>query len=255
MSHATGDDGPAFGSAYAAVRPADSEEAVPLLDQEQVLSTRDDPLNIEATHHGRVHNDGSRYPTTGTAHVLSLYTPDTVGWGATICSSSDFVVKHGPQQKSPPYGVSKMETLSRHLSSKIPVYLSIYIIIFAQSMSHTTPKVVEPFLLSLSGGHSYTSAINTVAAVSRSVLKVVTRFCRVHDTTFIGYVPQITSAVCRLLAAKVLDIFGRAEALSTFAAVCGTGRLPLVAFVIQTTHCTLPPPLNPCRFPAYVRLK
>lgn len=66
-----------------------------------------------------------------------------------------------------PYGVKKMEVLAKYVSSRGMLFCSIYLITLFTSMSSTTTPTVEPFLISLFGGHSYISSIAIVTSVGR----------------------------------------------------------------------------------------
>ena len=94
-----------------------------------------------------------------------------------------------------PYGVRKMEMLSRYMTTK--PYIPIYIITLFTSLSSTTTPAVEPFLLSTFGGHAYISSI--------------------------AIVTSIAYAVCKPPMAKILDTFGRAEGLAISALLYGLG--------------------------------
>jgi MFS family permease len=94
-----------------------------------------------------------------------------------------------------PYGVRKMEMLSRYMTTK--PYIPIYIITLFTSLSSTTTPAVEPFLLSTFGGHAYISSI--------------------------AIVTSIAYAVCKPPMAKILDTFGRAEGLAISAVLYGLG--------------------------------
>ena len=96
------------------------------------------------------------------------------------------------------YGVRKMEVISRYFP-KILLYMAIYLITLCTSLSSTTTPAVEPYLLSLFGGHKYISAI--------------------------AIVTSIAYAVCKPPMAKVLDIFGRAEGLALSAILYGAGHI------------------------------
>ena len=97
-----------------------------------------------------------------------------------------------------PYGVRKMEVISRYVP-KIMLYMAIYLITLFTSLSSTTTPAVEPYLLSLFGGHKYISAI--------------------------AIVTSIAYAVCKPPMAKILDVFGRAEGLAISAVLYGAGHL------------------------------
>lgn len=96
-----------------------------------------------------------------------------------------------------PYGVRKMEIISRYMNTK--PYIPIYIITLFTSLSSTTTPAVEPFLLSTFGGHAYISSI--------------------------AIVTSIAYAVCKPPMAKILDTFGRAEGLAISAILYGIGFL------------------------------
>jgi hypothetical protein len=99
------------------------------------------------------------------------------------------------EQAPLPYGVRKMEVLSRYMPKP---YAAIYLITLFTSLSSTTTPAVEPFLLSLFGGHAYISSI--------------------------AIITSIAYAVCKPITAKVLDTFGRAEGLAVSALLYGIGE-------------------------------
>lgn len=161
----TGDDAPASGPAQTALRADAADFYEESTFEEEVPLVRADSLNIEARKQERASSEAAGYLTDATPTLRGSRAP-YAGSSWFLSSAARAESNDALQQNAIPYGVGKMELLSKHVSSKRLVYVSIYIIIFAQSLAHTTPKVVEPFLLSLFNGHSYVSAINTVAAVS-----------------------------------------------------------------------------------------
>ncbi|GAA94739.1 uncharacterized protein L969DRAFT_49629 [Mixia osmundae IAM 14324] len=100
-----------------------------------------------------------------------------------------------------PYGVAKMELIARRWSKRglYSVYVGIYLLSFVTSLEWNTTPTVEPYFLSLFQAHSYLSTVSIGTSIAYAVGK-----------------PPL---------AKVLDVFGRAEAVALSAGLYGAGYL------------------------------
>lgn len=95
-----------------------------------------------------------------------------------------------------PYGVRKMELLQL---KPITVWWGVLLISTFTALSSTTTPAVEPFLVSLFGGHNVLSSIAVMTSIAYAVFK-----------------PPM---------AKILDVFGRAEGLALSAALYSLGYI------------------------------
>lgn len=93
-------------------------------------------------------------------------------------------------EEAVPYGVRKMELLQL---KPVTVWWGVLLISTFTALSSTTTPAVEPFLVSLFGGHNVLSSIAVMTSIAYAVFK-----------------PPM---------AKILDVFGRAEGLALSAAL------------------------------------
>jgi MFS family permease len=100
----------------------------------------------------------------------------------------------GPDREAGAYGVRKMELLQL---KPFTVWLGVLLISTFTALSSTTTPAVEPFFVSLFGGHSFLSSIAVMTSIAYAVFK-----------------PPM---------AKILDVFGRAEGLALSAALYALG--------------------------------